>query len=158
MVPWASKETIIWRLQVQSSLQASNNTGILNTCTRLWLTESEQATPRGFNRGCSSKFREGSRVRQTPEEGQRIYRPKHCGNNNKDENNCPKNLNDKNQEMMLPFLKKIPFYDIFNSKYIFSCINCFFLKSKIFAMKMSFQLAYLTYFLLLFFSYLFYLK
>ena len=25
--------------------QASNNTGILNTCTRLWLTESEQATP-----------------------------------------------------------------------------------------------------------------
>ena len=40
-----SKETIIWRLQVQSSLQASNNAGILNTCTRLWLTESEQVTP-----------------------------------------------------------------------------------------------------------------
>ena len=40
-----SKETIIWRLQVQSSLQVSNNTGILNTCTRLWLTESEQAAP-----------------------------------------------------------------------------------------------------------------
>ena len=38
-------ETIIWRLQVQSWLQASNNTGILNTCTRLWPTESEQATP-----------------------------------------------------------------------------------------------------------------
>ena len=37
--------SIIWRLQVQSSLQASNNTGILNTCTQLWLTESEQATP-----------------------------------------------------------------------------------------------------------------
>ena len=33
------------RFQVQSSLQASNNTGILNTCTQLWLTESEQATP-----------------------------------------------------------------------------------------------------------------
>ena len=31
--------------QVQSWLQASNNTGILNTCTQLWLTESEQATP-----------------------------------------------------------------------------------------------------------------
>ena len=29
---------------VQSWLQASNNTGILNTCTRLWLTWSEQAT------------------------------------------------------------------------------------------------------------------
>ena len=42
---WFPKETIIWRLQVQSSLQASNNTGILNTCTRLWLTESEQASP-----------------------------------------------------------------------------------------------------------------
>ena len=26
-------------------MQASNNAGILNTCTRLWLTESEQATP-----------------------------------------------------------------------------------------------------------------
>ena len=25
--------------------------------------------PRGFNKGRSSKFREGSRVRQTPEEG-----------------------------------------------------------------------------------------
>ena len=35
----------IWRLQVQSWLLVSNNTGILNTCTRLWLTESEQATP-----------------------------------------------------------------------------------------------------------------
>ena len=32
-------------MQVQCWLQASNNTGILNTCTQLWLTESEQATP-----------------------------------------------------------------------------------------------------------------
>ena len=39
-----SKEIIIWRLQVQSWLQASNNTGILNTCTQLWLMESEQTT------------------------------------------------------------------------------------------------------------------
>ena len=31
-------------LQVQSWLYASNNTGILNTCTRLWLTEPEQVT------------------------------------------------------------------------------------------------------------------
>ena len=31
-------------VQVQSSLQASNNTGIFNTCTRLWPAESEQAT------------------------------------------------------------------------------------------------------------------
>ena len=39
--------------------------------------------PRGFKKRRSSKFREGSRVRQTPEEGRRIYRPKRCGNNNK---------------------------------------------------------------------------
>ena len=54
--------------------------------------------PRGFNKGCSSKFLEGSRVRQTPEEGRRTYRPKRCGNNNKDEDNSPKSLNDKNQQ------------------------------------------------------------
>ena len=51
--------------------------------------------PRGFKKGRSSKFREGSRVRQTPEEGQRTYRPKRCGNNNKNDDNSPKNLNDK---------------------------------------------------------------
>ena len=52
--------------------------------------------PRGFNKGCSLKFHVGSRVRQTPEEGQRAYWLKHCGNNNKDEDNSPKTLNDKN--------------------------------------------------------------
>ena len=51
---------------------------------------------RGFNKGRSSKFREGSRVRQTPEEGQRTYRPKCYGNNNKDEDNSLKTLNDEN--------------------------------------------------------------
>ena len=53
--------------------------------------------PRGFNRERRSKFCEGSRVRQTPEEGRRTYRPKRCGNNNKDEDNNPKTLNDKNR-------------------------------------------------------------
>ena len=53
--------------------------------------------PRGFNKR-SLKFREASRVRQTPEEGRRTYRPKRCGNNNKDDDNSPKNLNDKNQQ------------------------------------------------------------
>ena len=86
---------IICRLQVSSWLQASNNTGILNTCTWLWLTESEQATPVDSIKGRSSKFCEGSRVRQTPEEGWRTYRAKRCGNN-KDEDNSPKTLNDKN--------------------------------------------------------------
>ena len=54
--------------------------------------------PHGFNKGRSSKFREGSRVRQTPEEGRRTYRPKRCGNNNKNEDNSPKTLNDKNHQ------------------------------------------------------------
>ena len=51
--------------------------------------------PRGFNKVRSSKFREGSRVQQTPEEGRMTYRPKRCGNNNKDEDNSSKTLNDK---------------------------------------------------------------
>ena len=51
--------------------------------------------PCGFNKGCSSKFCEGFRVRQTPLEGQRTY---HSGNNNKDEDNSPKTLNDKNHQ------------------------------------------------------------
>ena len=51
--------------------------------------------PRGFNKGRSSKFREGSRVRQRPEEGRKTYRLKRCGNNNKDEDNSLKTLNDK---------------------------------------------------------------
>ena len=51
--------------------------------------------PCEFNKGRSSKFRVGSCVRQTPEEGRRTYRLKRCGNNNKDEDNSPKILNDK---------------------------------------------------------------
>ena len=50
--------------------------------------------PRGFNKGRSSKFREGSRVQQTLEEGRRTYWPICCGNNNKDEDNSPKTLYD----------------------------------------------------------------
>ena len=51
-----------------------------------------------FNKGRSSKFCVGSRVRQTLGEGRRTYRPKCYGNNNKDEDNRPKTLNDKNHE------------------------------------------------------------
>ena len=54
----------------------------------------------GFNKGLSSKFREGSRVQQTLEESRRIYRPKCCGNNNKDEDNSLKTLNDKNHQAL----------------------------------------------------------
>ena len=51
----------------------------------------------GFNKGCSSKFCVGSSVRKTPEEDWRTYLPKRCGNN-KDEENSPKTLNDKNHQ------------------------------------------------------------
>ena len=57
--------------------------------------------PRGFNKGRSSKLREGSRVRQTPEEGRGTHRPKRWGNNNKDEDNSPKTLIDKNHQACL---------------------------------------------------------
>ena len=36
------------------------------------------------------------RVRQTAEEGRKTYRPKRCGNNNKNEDNSPKTLHDLN--------------------------------------------------------------
>ena len=51
--------------------------------------------PHGFNKGRTSKFREGSPVQQTPEEGRRTYQPKRC-ENNKDEDNSLKTLNNKN--------------------------------------------------------------
>ena len=51
--------------------------------------------PRGFNKVHSSKFRERSRIQQTPEEVRRTYRPKRCANNNKDEDNILKTFNDK---------------------------------------------------------------
>ena len=51
--------------------------------------------PRGFNKGRSSKFHEGSWVRQTPEEGWRTYRSEYRENNNKDKDNSPKTLNDE---------------------------------------------------------------
>ena len=57
--------------------------------------------PRGFNKGRSSKFRVGSRVRQAPKQGRGTYRPKRCGNSYKDEDNSPKTLNDKNRKNQL---------------------------------------------------------
>ena len=49
--------------------------------------------PCGFSKRRSSKFCVGFRVRQTPEEGQKTYRPKRCGNKNEDEDNSLKTLN-----------------------------------------------------------------
>ena len=41
---------------------------------------------------------EGSRFRQTPEEGRRTYQLKRCENDYKDEKNSPKILNNKIQQ------------------------------------------------------------
>ena len=65
--------------------------------------------PPGFSKECSSKFREGSWVRQTPEEGQRAYRPRYRGNNNKDEDNSPKTLNDKNHPALFQKFRQLKF-------------------------------------------------
>ena len=51
-------------------------------------------------KGCSLKFRVVSWVRQTPEEGRRTYWSKRFWNNNKDEDNSPKTLNDKNHQAL----------------------------------------------------------
>ena len=68
--------------------------------------------PRGFNKGRSSKFRVGSRVRQTPEGGQRTYWLKCCGNNNKDEDNSGKTLNEEYYLPVFTLTKKQNFdYD-----------------------------------------------
>ena len=47
---------------------------------------------------CCTIQSECYRVRQTPEGVRRTYRPKRCGNNNKDEDISLKTLNDKNQQ------------------------------------------------------------
>ena len=71
------------------------------------MTNGIRTGDRGFNKGRSSKFREGSRVRQAPEEGRRTYLPKRCGNKNEDEDNSPKTLNDKNQASSQKFRQVI---------------------------------------------------
>ena len=81
--------------------------------------------PRGFNEGHSSKFREGSQVRQTPEEGQTTYRPKCCGNNNKDEDNCPKTLNDNNYVRRTKFHCNLAFIHYVVGLFCIMLLVCF---------------------------------
>ena len=55
--------------------------------------------PHGLDKRCDPKFCVGFQVQQeTPEEGWRTYWSKHCEYNNKNEDNSPKTLNDKNRE------------------------------------------------------------
>ena len=58
---------------------------------------------RGSNKGRSSNFGEGSRVRQAPED----ISPETFGNNNKDEDNSPKTLNDKNHQASSQKLRQL---------------------------------------------------
>ena len=57
-----------------------------------------------LNKGHGSKFCVGSRVGQETSEGRRTYQPKCCEYNNKDEDNSPKTLNDKNAYSYLTIL------------------------------------------------------
>ena len=84
------------------NVSTAMSTGLLQVFVKL-------GNPRGFNKGHSSKFREGSRVQQTPEEGRRTYRSKRCRNNNKDEDNSPKTLKDNNFIYLVKFRETINF-------------------------------------------------
>ena len=55
--------------------------------------------PAGLNKGPGWKFCVDSRVRhETPEEGRRTYRLKHCEYNNEDKKNSLNILSDKNNQ------------------------------------------------------------
>ena len=60
--------------------------------------ESEQATPMDSIKDVVRSSVKIPEFKKTPEEVQRTYRPKRCGNNDKDEDNSPKTLNDKNHQ------------------------------------------------------------
>ena len=65
-----------------------------------------------FDKWRSSKFREGSRVQQTPEEGRTTYRLKRCGNSNKDEDNCPKTFIDKIHQALSQKFRQMIIWDV----------------------------------------------
>ena len=55
--------------------------------------------PSELNEGFGSKFHVGSRVRhETPDEGRRMHWLKRCKYNDKDEDNSPNTLDDKNYQ------------------------------------------------------------
>ena len=73
----------------------------------------------GFNKGRSSKFCKGCRVRQTPDECRRTYRSKRCENNIKNEDNSPKTLNDKNQQASSQKFRQLRAYIISSKNALF---------------------------------------
>ena len=106
----------------------SNNTGILDTCTWLWLTESEQATPVD---SIKDVVQSSMKIPEFfTDEVWRTYRLKHHGNNNKDEDNSPKILKDKNQQassqkfrqlILQPIVLQIIYVYLF--KYLFKYVQ-----------------------------------
>ena len=77
--------------------------------------------PCGFNKGHSSKFHVGSRVQQTPD-SRRTYQLKCCGNNNKNEDNSPKTLNDKNYQALSQKFRQLISYPVLsNSAFPYFC-------------------------------------
>ena len=59
------------------------------------------------------KVTKGFELELVPEEGRRIYRPKRCGNNNIDEDNCPKTLNDKSHQASYQKFRQLIFLEFY---------------------------------------------
>ena len=94
---------------VSANLESENITinfycsGFLDYCLHLYsciYNRIRISDTHGLNKRHGSKFHVGSRVRQTLEEGRRTYQLKCCEYNNKDEDNSPKTLNNKNQQAL----------------------------------------------------------
>ena len=58
---------------------------------------------------------------ETPEEGQRTYRPQRCGNNNEDKDKSPKTFNDKNHQASSQKFRKLMIQ--FNTNNLFNTNN-----------------------------------
>ena len=66
------------------------------------------SSSRGLNKWRGSNFHVASQVwQETPEEGWGTYWPKYCEYNNKDEDNSPKTLNDKNHQALLQKFRQL---------------------------------------------------
>ena len=74
-----------------------------------WLMESEQTTPMDSIKDVVRSSVKVPVFDKTPEEGWRTYRPKRCGNNNKDEDNSPKTLNNKNHQASSQEFRQLSF-------------------------------------------------
>ena len=81
-------------MAVTASIEAAAAATALSSSSSNGLNGIRTWYPRN-NKGLGSKF-QSSRVRDKPEEGQRIRRPKRCGKNNLDEEVSPKSIINEN--------------------------------------------------------------